>query len=300
MHNDELAMKTAADNLGALYRKWSPPEIPPEEFTACVDAIGTAKEKLEFGKKKIQDLKTALMEAHDTIATYEKGIQVARIDLLEEITKVTLCPIDLFPKMPKIPATGGASASSSSEAWCLVGCKYCDRGFVANTYIPLSCGCKYHPPCMMEMIFSGRIQCIQCGARIHGSWMATWGLTLDTKMQHQVEEDQVTMDADPECVAPTYHSLAYARAPAALVHPEPGEMPKELHVELQLPQPLPEVQSPATVPVEDVVQAMDNVAAFTTNTSTTVETCPEGNIVEAAEMPKPACPTGSTCACSSG
>lgn len=104
------------------------------------------------------------------------------------------------------------------------------------------------------------------------------------------------MDADPECVAPVYHSLAYARAPTALVHREPGGKPKELHVELQLPQPPPEVQSPATVPVEEVVQAMDNVAAFTTNTPTTVETCPEGNI---AEMPKPAYPTGSTCGCSS-
>ena len=227
-------MKIAADNLGALYRKWSPPEIPPEEFTACIDAIATAKEKLEVGKKKIEDLKTALVEAQDTMATYEKGIHVARIDLQEEITKVTLCPIDLFPKMPKIPTTSGASASSSSKVRCLVGCKYCDQGFVANTYVPLSCGCKYHPPCMMEMILSSHFQCIQCGIRIHGSQMATWGLTLDTKMQRQVEEDQVTMDADPECVAPVYHFLAYAREPAALVYPKPGRKPKELHVELQL------------------------------------------------------------------
>jgi hypothetical protein len=297
LHSDELAMKIAGDNLGALYRKWNPPEIPPEEFTACVDAIAIAKAKLEVGKKKIEELKITLMEAEDTKATYEKGIHVARIDLQEVITKVTLCPVDLFPKLPKIPGTGGGCASSSSEARCLVGCKYCDRGFVANTYVPLSCGCKYHPPCMIEMIFSGRIQCIQCGARIHGSWMATWGMTLDTKMQCQVEEDQVTMDADPECVAPIYHSLAYARVPAALVHPLPGGKPKELHVELHLQRLPHEVQSAATVEAVEAVQAMDNVATVTTNTPMTVETSPETNV---AEMPEPTTPTiGSTCACTS-
>jgi hypothetical protein len=105
------------------------------------------------------------------------------------------------------------------------------------------------------------------------------------------------MDADPECVAPIYHSLAYARAPAALVHPLPGGKPKELHVELHL-QWLPhEVQSAATMEAVEAVQAMDNVATVTTNTPMTVETSPEANV---AEMPEPATPTvGSTCACTS-
>jgi hypothetical protein len=232
------------------------------------------------------------LEVENTMATYGNGIHMARLDLQEVITKVTLCPVQLFSKMPKIPTAIGSIASSSSEApRCLVGYKYCDRGFIANMYVPLSCGCKYHLLCMMETILSGRIQCIQYSARIHGTWMATWGFTLDNTMQCQVKADQVHMDANRECVALVYHSLASARTPFVLVHLVPAANPPQFHVALQLQQqPQEEVQSP---PAREAVHVTDPLASVTTNTPPAVLTSLEVMLESATSV------ITSPCACSS-
>lgn len=71
-------------------------------------------------------------------------------------------------------------------------CSYCARLYVVDAFVPLSCGCHYHPPCIRALILSWHTNCLGCGAPPHGTWMAYLGSPLDERMSTELEEHRTT------------------------------------------------------------------------------------------------------------
>jgi len=106
------------------------------------------------------DINKAKMEVTEgEVLISRSSIIDAKCNLLHTISEV-----GLFPKhaLHKLPTDG------SMEMMC----PYCGRLYVENAYVPLSCGCRYHPPCMRALIVTGNNHCHSCGDPIHGIWMA--------------------------------------------------------------------------------------------------------------------------------
>jgi hypothetical protein len=197
---EELTHKTAADKVQVLYAKWGPDSLPPAKMHALLDELVASKAKQEQMKQRIAGVKASIEENEDHKASYRKAMEETRFDVQDVSTKCALIPVQLFTKAPK-----------NSGAGTIGDCKYYDRGFIANTFVPLSCRCNYHPPCVMEMILSNRLNCIECNTRIHGLWMAIWGFSLNKNMECEVQDDLAKVEADPNSVGPTYHQNAIAR-----------------------------------------------------------------------------------------
>ena len=135
------------------------------------DAIETTKQTNQQLEGSLSDLKVAETEL---LRSMQSMVQKREGDLLDAISDVGLFPRHALKSLPERDAMEDI-------------CPYCSGAFLANAFVLLSCGCRYHPPCMRALILKGQMNCKACGARPHGTWMAYWGFPLNSRMMRELE-----------------------------------------------------------------------------------------------------------------
>jgi hypothetical protein len=69
----------------------------------------------------------------------------------------------------------------------------CNRFFSDRACAPMSCGCLYHPHCMLKVVFAVGAQCPKCNLTCTGTWMAQWGHPLDSNMEAHIEATRTAL-----------------------------------------------------------------------------------------------------------
>jgi hypothetical protein len=161
-----------------------------DDFNKDIDALITnlvnARTEVLNQELQVEACKSKVEKDRQVCLSAQKTLDCAQSELKICISGIGVCPVQVFRNLPKQP---NAAQHSMTPVSANSACPHCQRCFIANAFVPFSCGCIYHPSCLREMILSGYINCPSCGSRAHGTWMATWGFNLDTPMQVQLEDD---------------------------------------------------------------------------------------------------------------
>lgn len=145
------------------------------QITTVAQTICDVAKQQKDLQHQLQVNMASLAAAEQDLNFKESAVQDAQCNLLDSISEIGLFPKHALWKLP----TGGPMEQL---------CPYCARLYIQNAFIPLSCGCRYHPPCMRALILTGSTECMGCGKHPHDTWMAYWGFPLDGPMPVQLKD----------------------------------------------------------------------------------------------------------------
>jgi hypothetical protein len=100
-------------------------------------------------EQHIEACKASVRDAIEVREVAGADLQFARSTLRTEIGKVGVCLVQLFPNLPSSTIQSPSISASSSNPDRARGlCPCCQKFFLANAFLLLSCDCVYHPYCL--------------------------------------------------------------------------------------------------------------------------------------------------------
>jgi hypothetical protein len=151
--------------------------------------LSEAEEKAKASIKSIEGGSLAL-----STRTYDM-CKAAVVESEEKLSKLKTASLVLRPRAPFMYPTG----KSVPELWrtepkFCAGCK--KQGFVARAVIIASCGCKYHPVCIAQLLADHKYICPRCEDQFSGAWMAQFGFPLTPWMERDVSNMTTRLEAE--------------------------------------------------------------------------------------------------------
>jgi len=148
--------------------------------------------------------KQDLVEAKGLSFEANQSLEIASQRLKKiQLQNLVLRPKPVFQVFPE-----GRSIPPMTHSPVYKFCPCCqNRGFISRAAIVASCGCEFHPFCIVTLLQSGHMACPRCRSWFDGAWMAQFGMPLTKTMKQEVERMKEILASRKIPGIPSYYKI---------------------------------------------------------------------------------------------